>query len=58
MLNPDLLYLNSAEQGDPIETSAVPVASIFVENESSPPTVFYEMCSPLNEEQQKLFNLT
>ena len=27
-----------------------------MENESLPPTVFYEMCSPLNEEQQKLLN--
>ena len=56
VLNPDLLDLNSDEQGNPREPSAVPVASHFVENESLPPTVFYEMCSLLNEEQQKLFN--
>ena len=56
ILNPDLLDLNSDEQGDPSQTSTVPVASSFVENESLPPTAFYEMYSLLNEEQQKLFN--
>ena len=56
MLNPDLLDLNSDEQGDPSQPSTVPVASSLVENEALPPTVFYEMYSLLNEEQQKLFN--
>ena len=56
MFNPDLLNLNSDKQGDSSEPSTVPVASRFVENESLPPTVFYEICSLLNEEQQKLFN--
>ena len=56
MLKPDLLNLNSNEQGDPSQPSAVPDASSFVENESLPSTVFYEMCSLLNEKQQKLFN--
>ena len=56
MFNPDLLDLNFNKQGCPSQTSTVDVASSFVENESLPPTVFYEMCSLLNEEQQKLFN--
>ena len=56
MLNPDLLDLNFDEQGGPSQPSTVPVASSFKENESIPPTVFYEMCSLLSGEQQKLFN--
>lgn len=56
MLNPDLLDLNSVEQGGPSEPSTVPIASRFVENESLLPTVFYKMCSLLNVEQQELFN--
>ena len=54
MFNPDLLDLNFIKQGGPSQTSTVDFASSFVENESLPPTVFYEMCSLLNEEQQKL----
>ena len=56
MLNPDLLDLNPDEQDDPSQPSTAPVASRFTENESLPPTVSYDMCSLLNEEQQKLFN--
>ena len=47
MLNPDLLDLQSDEQSDPNQPSTVPVASSFVENESLPPTAFYERCSLL-----------
>ena len=57
MLNPDLLNLNSDEQDDPSQPSTAPIASSFIENESLPPTVSYDMCSLLNEEQQKLLNL-
>ena len=56
MLNPDLFDLNFDEQGGPSQPSTVPDASSFVENESLTPTVFYEMFSLLNEDQQKLFN--
>ena len=56
MLNSDLLDLNFDEQGGPSQPSTVPTVSSFLENESLTPTVFYEMCSLLNEEQQKLFN--
>ena len=56
MLNPDLIDLNSDEQGDPSQPSTVLVSSGFLENESLPTRAFYEMYSLWNEEQPKLFS--
>ena len=56
MLNPDLLDLNSNNNVNSNNTSTGPVASSSVDNESLPQSVFYDMCSQLNEGQQKLFN--
>ena len=53
MLHPDLLDLDmEADSG----TNNGPVASSFVQNSSLPCGVFHDMCSKLNEGQQKLFN--
>ena len=54
MLNPSLLDLNNSDGSN--NPTMGPVASSSVDDESLPPSVFYDMCSQLNEGQQLLFN--
>ena len=54
MLNPNLLDLNNSDTSN--NPTMGPVASSSVDDESLPQSVFYDMCSQLNEGQQRLFN--
>ena len=56
MLNPHLLDLDTDCNDTSSSNPTGPILSSTVEDESMPPTVFYDICSQLNEEQQNLFD--